>query len=71
MKDLKDPINDKKKLIRTYEETGASAFMAASDGFIDDIICPVDTRNKLLSILDFLEGKRVSGLPKKHSNIPL
>ena len=71
VKDLKDPINDKKKLIRTYEETGASAFMAASDGFIDDIICPVDTRSKLLSILDFLEGKRVSGLPKKHSNIPL
>ncbi len=71
IKKLKDPINDKGRLIKAYEETQASAFIASSEGFIDDVIRPSDTRAKLISVLDFLAGKRVSTLPKKHSNILL
>lgn len=71
MKDFKDPINDKRELIMEYEETQASAFIAASNALVDHVICPENTRSELLSILDFLEGKRVATLPKKHSNVPL
>ena len=30
-----------------------------------------ELRGKLISALDMLSGKRVSGLDKKHSNMPL
>ena len=71
MKELKDPINDRKKLVEAYKETQGSAFLAASEGFVDDIICPKDTRGSILLALDFLKSKRESTLPKKHSNIQL
>ncbi len=56
---------------KEYMETEASAYHAAADGSIDGIIDPADTRATLISALDVLAAKRVSKLPKKHSNIPM
>ena len=39
--------------------------------FIEDIIDPAETRVKVIANLEMLEGKRVSRLPKKHSNIQI
>ena len=39
--------------------------------FIEDIIDPAETRAKVIANLEMLEGKRVSRLPKKHSNIQI
>lgn len=54
-----------------YRSTKASAFQAAADGYIEDVIDPASTRSVLISTLDMLAGKRVSNLPKKHGNMPL
>nr|WP_319488054.1 carboxyl transferase domain-containing protein [uncultured Caproiciproducens sp.] len=64
-----NPVEDRKNLIEEYKVTEASPFAAAANGFIEDIINPVDTRVRIIAILQMISGKRVSGLPKKHSNI--
>lgn len=58
-------------LIAEYKETVSSAFVAAAAGCVDDVIDPALTRAKVISALDMLAGKRVSRMPKKHSNMPL
>lgn len=59
------------KLIEEYKATEATPFAAAAEGFIEDIIDPTETRVKVIANLEMLEGKRVSRLPKKHSNIQI
>jgi len=45
--------------------------LAAARGYIDDVIDPRETRGRLISSLDMLQGKRDTNPPKKHGNIPL
>ena len=54
-----------------YREKFANPFVAASRGFIDDVIPPRDTRRRLARALAMLRGKQLSNPPKKHDNIPL
>jgi propionyl-CoA carboxylase beta subunit len=66
-----DPEATRKRLIREYTERFATPFVAASRGFVDDIIEPAETRAKLIAGLEMLKNKRDSNPPKKHANIPL
>lgn len=59
------------KLIEEYKATEATPFAAAAEGFIEDVISPAETRARLIANLEMLDGKRVSRLPKKHSNIQI
>jgi acetyl-CoA carboxylase carboxyltransferase component len=52
-----------------YADTVASAFNAAQDGYITNVIAPADTRAQVITALDMLSGKRVSKLPKKHTTL--
>jgi propionyl-CoA carboxylase beta chain len=54
-----------------YREKFANPFVAASRGFIDDVIAPSDTRRRLCRALTMLRGKRLDNPWKKHDNIPL
>jgi propionyl-CoA carboxylase beta chain len=54
-----------------YREKFANPFVAASRGFIDDVILPRETRRRLCRALAMLRGKHLSNPPKKHDNIPL
>ncbi len=63
------PRDTRQELVKTYKEKECSAFKAAANGYVQDVIAPQDTRNKLFSALDMLSGKRVSRLPKKHGTI--
>ena len=54
-----------------YRETLAHPYVAASRGYVDDVIDPRETRPRLISALDMLAGKRDANPPKKHGNIPL
>jgi propionyl-CoA carboxylase beta chain len=54
-----------------YREKFANPFVAASRGFIDDIILPRGTRQRLIRALAMLRGKRLENPWKKHDNIPL
>jgi len=40
-------------------------------GFVDDVIAPEDTRERLLDDLGVLRGKRPDRPERKHGNIPL
>jgi len=57
--------------IREYTERFANPYLAASRGFLDDVIDPRDTRPRLIDALRTLAGKRDRNPPRKHGNIPL
>ncbi len=54
-----------------YREKFANPFVAASRGFIDDVIQPSTTRRRLCRALAMLRGKQLANPWKKHDNIPL
>jgi len=57
--------------VREYVENFANPYVAASRGFLDEIIEPSETREKLTAAFRLLETKRVQLPSKKHGNIPL
>jgi propionyl-CoA carboxylase beta chain len=59
------------KKLEEYKEKFTSPFIAASRGFLDDIIKPQNTRWKICSALDMLEGKSIERKWRKHDNLPL
>ena len=54
-----------------YKERFANPFVAASRGYIDDVIMPHGTRRRLIRALRTLKNKQQSNPWKKHDNIPL
>ena len=54
-----------------YRTKFANPFVAASRGFIDDVIAPRDTRRRLCRALAMLRDKKLDNPGKKHANIPL
>jgi acetyl-CoA carboxylase carboxyltransferase component len=66
-----DPVSRKAELVADYRERFANPYVAASWGYVDDVIEPRDTRPRLISALEMLQNKRDSNPPKKHGNIPL
>lgn len=69
--EAKDPEKVKEKLVKEYRQKFANPYIAASHGFIDDIIEPSDTRPRLINALEMLSNKRDSNPAKKHGNMPL
>jgi len=57
--------------IAEYREKFANPYVSAQRGFIDEVIMPRDTRERLITALGALETKRDRNPPKKHGNIPL
>ncbi len=57
--------------IREYTETFANPYLAASRGFLDDVIDPRDTRPRLIDALRSLATKRDRNPARKHGNLPL
>ncbi|MGQ0601122.1 MAG: acyl-CoA carboxylase subunit beta [Anaerolineales bacterium] len=66
-----DPVARKAELVKEYREKFANPYVAASRGYIDDVIEPHETRARLINGLEMLENKRDSNPQKKHGNIPL
>ncbi len=66
--------DDPHKLARhqaEYEKLFANPFVAASRGFIDEVIMPHSTRRRICRGLRFLRTKKLQNPWKKHDNIPL
>ena len=62
---------DLKKKEEEYTEHFANPYRAAERGYVDEVIVPEQTREKLIKAFKMLETK-VAKLPrKKHGNIPL
>jgi propionyl-CoA carboxylase beta chain len=67
----KDPDKARREKIAEYEQTFANPYIAASLGYLDDVIEPADTRPQLIAALRSLRNKRQELPRKKHGNIPL
>lgn len=67
----KDPRAEKERLASGYREMFSSPYMAASLGYIDDVIEPSETRATIAAALEILRTKRELRPHKKHGNIPL
>jgi acetyl-CoA carboxylase carboxyltransferase component len=66
-----DPVARKAELVAEYRTKFANPYVAASRGYIDDVIEPRETRARLINGLEMLHNKRDSNPQKKHGNIPL
>jgi propionyl-CoA carboxylase beta chain len=69
-KDAGDPKKIAEKT-REYEERFANPFVAASRGYIDEVIMPHSTRRRVAMGLRKLRDKQLENPWKKHDNIPL
>ena len=61
----------RKEMIQEYEDKFLNPYIAAKRGFVDEVIRPDETREKIIAALDMLETKEVERPYKKHGNIPL
>ena len=73
LKGLQGEAFDKKKaeLVANYETEFANPYNAASLGYIDEVIFPEDTRERIINYLKFLQDKKAVRPNRKHGNIPL
>lgn len=71
IKAAQDPEAMRKKCKEEYEERFLNPYVAASRGYVNEVIRPEDTREKLLKALKGLRTKKVDVPRKKHGNIPL
>lgn len=71
LKGAKDLAAERKSLAAKYAAEEGNAALAASNGSVDGVIGVGELRKTLIAALGITAGKRVSRLPKKHSNIQL
>ena len=61
----------KQKILEDYAAEFATPYKAAERGFVDDVIEPHATRQRIIDAYNMLAGKREKRPSKKHGNIPL
>jgi propionyl-CoA carboxylase beta chain len=66
-----DPAAERKRLAEDYRQRFNNPYHAASTGYVDDIIEPVETRLKIITSLAALRDKISPAPPRKHGNIPV
>jgi acetyl-CoA carboxylase carboxyltransferase component len=71
IKEAADPVAKRQEIIDNYENLLYNPYIAASRGFVDQVIMPRETRPRLIEALDILSTKRETLPPKKHGNIPV
>ncbi len=71
IKEAADPDAKWKEMEQLYADMFANPYRAASRGYVDEVIKPEDTRQKLIRAFAMLENKADKLPKKKHGNIPL
>jgi propionyl-CoA carboxylase beta chain len=66
-----DPEATEQRLIDDYTEHFASPYKAAEQGFVDAVILPEETRQRIFRALERLKNKADRNPDRKHGNIPL
>jgi acetyl-CoA carboxylase carboxyltransferase component len=66
-----DPVGKRKEMVAEYEEKFNNPYRAAEMGYVDDVIDPATSRQRIASAFDMLASKKQSLPDKKHGNIPL
>ncbi|MDZ7604267.1 MAG: acyl-CoA carboxylase subunit beta [Cyclobacteriaceae bacterium] len=65
-----DPEAMRLAKIKEYKEKFANPYVAAARGYVDEVIEPADTRNRILHALEVSKDKTVHRPDKKHGNEP-
>jgi propionyl-CoA carboxylase beta chain len=71
LSEAEDKEARKAELVQDYRNTFANPYVAASRGYVDDVIEPSTTRPRMINALEMLAHKRDANPAKKHGNIPL
>ena len=66
-----DPAARRAELVNEYTERYANPYAAAERGYVDDVIDPAETRQKIVAGLAMLRSKREELPRRKHGNMPL
>ena len=66
-----DVEEKRKEFVAEYRDKFANPWNASELGFIDAVIIPSKTRQKVIESFSFLRHKRQTNPKKKHGNIPL
>ena len=61
----------RQELIDEYNDKFMNPYVAAEHGYVDEVILPEETREKIAAALDMLRNKEQERPYKKHGNIPL
>lgn len=61
----------RKSLADKFAKEQANAVIAAQNGCVDNVVVSEKLRETLVNSIEIMAGKRISRLPKKHSNIQL
>jgi acetyl-CoA carboxylase carboxyltransferase component len=69
--DADDKESVQAELVEEYRAKFGDPYVAARNGWLDDVVEPAETRKKLIQALKPLRSKREWVPPKKHGNIPL
>ncbi|MBU0561189.1 MAG: acyl-CoA carboxylase subunit beta [Bacteroidetes bacterium] len=69
--EAEDPEQLLENRLSEYIEKFANPFIAAERGYLDDVICPRETRLKIINAFQLLKTKVDQNPKKKHCNIPL
>jgi propionyl-CoA carboxylase beta chain len=71
IREAKNPQEKHQEKVDEYIDKFANPYHAAARGYVDEVIFPRETRDRLIKAYEMLENK-VDSLPrKKHGNIPL
>ena len=66
-----DPAAARGAKAQEFRDAFANPYVAATRGFLDEVIAPRLTRQRICRALDRLQTKRETMPAKKHGNIPL
>tara|TARA_B100001750_G_scaffold245781_1_gene266251 strand:+ start:74 stop:1129 length:1056 start_codon:yes stop_codon:yes gene_type:complete len=71
IKNARNPEQERERLVEEYGDLFANPYKAAALGYLDDVIEPRETRQKLCKALKMLLEKQEERPARKHGNIPL
>jgi methylmalonyl-CoA decarboxylase subunit alpha len=66
-----DPRAKQQEKTQEYRDLLYNPYIAASRGYVDEIILPHDSRPTIINALELLSTKQETRPPKKHGNIPV
>ncbi|MEL7626923.1 MAG: acyl-CoA carboxylase subunit beta [Anaerolineaceae bacterium] len=71
IKAAEDPQAERERLTQEYQEEYLNPYFAAKAGYIDEVIEPAETRQKLIEALQALQNKVDTNPARKHGNMPV
>ncbi len=66
-----NPEEKRQEKIQEFRTVFANPYVAASRGFVDDVIDPQELRVRVIGALELLITKRAEAPTRKHGNMPV